>query len=194
MHHPVITDLSLLKWQLLKPEFLTPLSYSGNFRYNPITGDVESTDITTDTLTGFPSVRVVETFWIGFGDYCSVLDQFIKPLSKLWLNQSTPDPIPTAIRRLPTKLFEQYFPYFLQRNYTSLSHTLEEVGDCNTQCRPLIKPTFMKETEAGRRQFEAYNYDGGEYDEAPFSLIEQQYYQMWLDLNAAGYCSPYVTY
>ena len=191
LHHSSRLNNVFLRWQFLKPTHLTPLDYSNGVRFNPITGNLEKANIRTDELTGVPGVTVRENFMLGFGDLCYITDQLVKPISNLW--KGIRDPVPIAAKRFPQWILNKYFPYFLSANITGLSHMLEEVGECNLQCLPLPKPTFLEETENGRRQLTAFQYDNGFSVETKFILSEQILYQFWLDLNRSGYCSPYVT-
>ena len=109
-----------------------------------------------------------------------------------WAN-GVSDPIPTAVNRMPFEIKKKYFPLFLNQNFTGFSHMLEEVGECNARCLPIVKPTFVKETENGRRQLKAYAFDNGLDLSKIFIAGEQTYYKLWLDLNKAKYCLPYVT-
>ena len=101
--------------------------------------------------------------------------------------------MPTAAKRLPQWIADKYFPKIYSNNFSGVSHTLEEVGECNAKCLALPKPTFLIETENGRRQLQAYRYDEGTDSGSTFELMEQKLYKLWLDLNRSGYCSPYVT-
>ena len=144
-----------LRWQLLKKEFLTPLSYNWEPRLNDKNGQIAlNASIMTDTLNGVPSVRVKEMFWVGFGDLCYITDQLVKPINNLW--KGVKDDIPSAVKRFPKGIIEKYFPYFEQGNYSRLFHKLEDVGDCNKACLPITRPTLMSDTQQGRLQFEAF--------------------------------------
>ena len=192
MHHANDLDNMLFQWQLLKSEYLTPLSYDWRPRLHPHNGEiVRNASIRTDTLNGVPSVKVKEMFWVGFGDLCYITDQLVKPINNLW--NGVEDTIPSAAKRFPKWIVEKYFPYFHQGNFTSLAHKLEEVGDCNKACLPIPRPTLMRDTEQGRRQFEAYRYDEGLDQTEDVEVDEQYFYNLWSELNSAGYCSPYVT-
>ena len=95
---------------------------------------------------------------------------------------------------MPDYIKQKHFPYFINlQNFTGFSHFLEEVGECNPRCLPIVKPTFLEETENGRRQLRAYAYDGGLDLGDAFILAELTYLDLWRDLNREGYCSPYVT-
>ena len=186
-----VYNTHVLRWQLLNRQYLTPLSYNSNVRYNPRTGIIERPDIRKDRLTGIPSVSIRETFQIGFGDFCYITDQLVRPINNLW--KGIRDPIPTSLKRLPRWILKKYFPLFYSGNFSAISHTLEEVGNCNTECFPIPKQTMIRETEQGRRQLEAFAFDEG-FDFAPnYDWSERQIYEMWSDLNQSGYCSPYVT-
>ena len=181
-----------MRWLFLDPSNLTPLSYNLGNKFNQINGNIEKADLRTDRLTGVPSVRVIESFWFGFGDYCSLSDQIVR----LLLNRinGVSDPIPTAVKRMPFEIKQKYFPYFLNlQNFTGLSHILEEVGDCNTKCLPIPKPTTSRDNENGRRQYYAFAYDNGVDVGYAYEQAEQVYYQFWYDLNKINYCCPYVT-
>ena len=191
MHHTSVTDIHVLKWQFLKSQNLTPLSYSNQHRLNPTTGVLEKANIWTDLFTGFPSITIRELFWVGFGDLCSIPDQFVRPINNLW--KGLKDPVPTAAKRFPKWITSKYFPVFNSGNYTGLSHTLEEVGECNTRCLPIPRPTFMRETEQGRLQYEAYRFDGNFDFTLPINLAEFKLSELWANLRLSGYCSPYVT-
>ena len=63
MHHMSRMDNLFFRWQLQKPEFLTPLNYNtNNWRYNEFTGNVERADIATDKIIGLNGVTVREMF------------------------------------------------------------------------------------------------------------------------------------
>ena len=184
-----------LRWQLLKSEFLTPLSYNWLPRFNPDNGQlIRNASIMTDTLNGVPSVKVKEMFWVGFGDLCYITDQLIKPINNLWKGvKDEKDTIPSAVKRLPKAIIEKYFPYFQQGNFSVLAHKLEDVGDCNKACLPIPRPTLMCETQQGKLQFEELRYDEGLDLSTKIKMSEQYFYKIWLDLNNSKYCSPYVT-
>ena len=180
------------RWQLQKKEFLTPLSYNQiNGRFNAHDGTPQTTDIQTDYLTGAPWVTIRETFWIGFGDYCYIPDQLVRPINNVM--KGLKDPIPTSVQRLPQWVIAKHFPAFHSGNFSGLSHTLEEVGDCNTRCLPLPKPTFMRDTEQGKRQFEVFRFVNGLDITSKVEFFEHRMNQLWTDLNGPGYCSPHVT-
>ena len=192
MHHTNEMDNIMLRWQLLEKEFLTPLSYNWIPRLNPRNGKiVNNASITTDHLTGVPSVKVKEMFWVGFGDLCYITDQLVKPINNLW--NGVKDSVPSAAKRFPNAIIEKYYPYFAQGDFTGLANKLEEVGDCNKACLPIPKPILMRETEQGKLQFEAFRYDEG-LDLGPqIKMAEHSLIKIWSDLNKANYCSPYVT-
>ena len=167
------------------------MSYNFGKVFDKFNGSLRDANIFTDTLTGVPWVTVRETFWVGFGDYCSIPDQLVRPINNLIKGMR--DPIPTAAKRLPKHILEKYFPVFNSGKFSALSHTLEEVGECNTECRPLPEPTWMRNTEQGKRQFEALSFDEGLNLTSDVEFIESVYKKMWFDLNGSGYCSPYVT-
>ena len=191
MHHTSSVDGILFRWQLQKKEFLTPLSYDALHAFNVHNGSVQKANISFDTVTGIPSVTIKELFWMGFGDLCYVQDQLVRPISNLW--KGLKDPIPTAVKRLPQWIIEKYYPVFNAGNFTGVSHTLEEVGDCNTRCFPIPRPTLMRETEQGKNQFEAYVLDLGMDQGSTVELSERKYYGLWSELSRAQYCSPYIT-
>ena len=143
-----------------------------------------------DLITG-TRATVREIFWLGFGDLCYVPDQFVKPINNIMTGQS--DPIPIAIKRMPKPIIKKYFPDFLSKNISAMSHLFEEVGDCNRECRPIPKPTFQMETEQGRSQKEAFVFDNGEDTVNQSNTGELKNYYFWLDLIKYNYCSPYVT-
>ena len=149
MDHVNEVDNTLFKWQLLKREHLTPLSYDWRPRLHPHNGNIVlNASIATDTLNGVPSVRVKEMFWLGFGDLCSVSDQLVKPINNLW--KGVKDTVPSAAKRLPKSIIEKYYPFFAQGESSGLAHTLEEVGDCNKACLPIPRPTLFNDTEQGK--------------------------------------------
>ena len=193
MHKLGATEVEMMKWQFLDRTRITPLSYNMlNWKYNHKTGCVEKANIWTDTLFGCPHVSIREWFWVGFGEYCTIPDQMIR----IFLNKAkgVKDYIPTAVRRIPIDIKQKYFPYFLDvREFSGFSHILEEVGECNARCLPIVKPTFLRETETGRRQFADFEYEKGVDFGTAYLLAEQQYYKLWSDLNKAKYCCPYVT-
>ena len=192
MHHWSVEHNINLRWQFLRREFLTPLSYDNLDAFQLKDGDVRTPNIRTDYLSGAPGVTIRETFWIGFGDYCYISDQLVRPINNLM--KGIRDPIPTAAKRLPKWITKKYFPNFRTLgNFSALSHTFEEVGECNAKCLPLPKPTFMRETEIGRRQFEVYAFDEGLDEGAGIDFYERRLYRLWSDLNKAKSCSPYVT-
>ena len=191
MQHSSNIDNGILRWQLLNNKHLTPLTYDLMVAFNQKDGSVQNASIRTDTLTGAPNVRIKELFWVGFGDLCYITDQMVEPINKLW--KGIKEPVPTIAKRLPKWVLEKYFPIFNSGNFSGLSHTFEEVGDCNKRCLPLPKPTVMRDTEQGRIQFEAYRYDQGLDLSSLVRMAEDKYLKMWSDLNSSGYCSPYVT-
>ena len=167
------------------------MSYNFGKALNKFDGSLRDANIFKDTLTGVPWVTIREVFWIGFGDYCYIPDQLVRPINNLM--KGIRDPIPTAAKRLPKWILEKYFPAFNSGNFSALSHTLEEVGECNTEWGTLPEPTWMRNTEQGRRQFEAFRFDEGIDLSPDIEMIEGVYKKMWFDLNQSGYCSPYVT-
>ena len=193
LHHVNTVDLEIVKWQFLEQANLTPLSFSQAQKFNPLSGDLEKADITTDEVTGLPGVTVREGFWLGFGNQCSITDQIVR----LLLNRikGVADPIPTAVKRMPVEIKQKYYPMFLNlQNFTGFSHFLEEVGECNPRCLPIVKPTFIEMTENGRQHFlSVFEYDGGFDLGTGFIQAEQNFVELWRDLNRVRYCSPYVT-
>ena len=191
MHHTANMIVTDFRWQFSRRENLTPLSYDQMNFFDPATGKIRRASIRTDTLTGAPWVTARETFWTGFGEHCYIADQLIRPNNNLM--RGIKDPTPTAAKRIPQWVAEKYYPNFNRGNFSAFSSTFTEVGECNHICHPIPKPTFMRETEAGRRQYEAFIYDDG-FDLAPtIDYHERIFYRLWLDLNKSGYCSPYVT-
>jgi len=177
-----------VKWQLARQENLTPLSYNLiNQKYNSDTGAIETANIATDVLTGVPAVTIRQMFWTGFGDLCSIPDALIKPILRVVRGQT--DPVPRAIQRMQPWIIAKYYPGFLNGNTSAFLHNFEDVGDCNTQCLPLPKPTFVVESAVGRAMLQTSGLNRGNI----FSTAEQHYYDLWYDLNRSGYCSPYVT-
>ena len=152
---------------------------------------VRNASIRTYTLTGVPSVRVKEMFWVGFGDLCSISDQLIKIISTRY--KGAKDTIPSTAKRLPKSIVKKYYPYFHQGRFSGIAHTLEEVGDCNKACLPIPKPTLFNDTEQGRRQMDAFRYDEGLDIANNVALTEKYSYNLWSELNGAKHCSPYVT-
>jgi hypothetical protein len=131
---------------------------------------------------GIQGVTQRDGFWLGFSDYCSLPDQIIR----LLLNKinGVSDPIPTAVKRMPFEIKKKFFPLFLNlQNFTGFSHILEEVGDCNTRCPSIPKPTFYRETEQGRNQLNCH-------DLVNYGTAELEFHNLWYDLNKAKYCSP----
>ena len=189
LYHLVFDTINL-RWQLSSREFLTPLSYDDSIAFQLSNGNIRRPDIRTDYMTGVPGVTTREMFWVGFEELCGIPDQLVRPINNLM--KGIRDPIPMAVKRLSHSIIEKYFPAFLSGNFSGILHTFEDVGECNTKCLPLPKPTFMRETEIGRRQFEAFAFDVG-LNEAIIDSFERQYYRLWADLNRSKYCSPYVT-
>ena len=193
LHHVTILDCEIAKWQFLNfPAFLTPLSYNSQIRFNPLTGDVQQADIFTNEVNGLPGVTVREWFWLGFGEQCSLTDQVVR----LLLNKAkgVANPIPTAVKRMPDYIKQKYYPYYQNlSNFNGFSDFHEEVGECNPRCLPIVKPTFAKESEQGRRQINIHFYDNGYDLGTAFLLAEKIFYDLWRDMNRVGYCSPYVT-
>ena len=175
-----------------RPVSLDPTQLQPEQSFNQVTGDLERANLYTDYVTGLPGVTAREWFWLGFGEFCSISDQIVR----LLLNRinGVSDPIPTAVKRMPDEIKQKYYPMFLNlQNFSGFSHLFKEVGECDPRCLPIVKPTFLEETENGRRQLEAYAYDAGLDQSTGFQLSEQVYLDMWRDLNRVGYCSPYVT-
>ncbi|XP_054163650.1 uncharacterized protein LOC128961435 [Oppia nitens] len=182
------TEVRGIKWQLSKQENLTPLSYNLlNTRFDPQTGAIQQADINTDTLTGVPDVSIKQLFWLGFGNLCVIPDSVVRPVVRASKGQA--DPLPRAIQRMQPWIVAKYYSGFQNGNTSNLLSTFEEVGDCNQQCLPLPKPTFLPETPAGRRLLADQGVNRG----SLLSIAEQRYYSLWYDLNKSGYCSPYVT-
>ena len=161
-------------------------------RFNPQTGKIGKANIEEDRLTGFPDVRIKELFWVGFGDACFIMDSMVKPINNLWKG-ITNEQAPTAVKRMPKSILDKWFPLFAKGNFSGLFHSMPEVGNCNTKCLPIPRPTLMRETQQGRRLFQAYTYDEGLDHSKVVEKGENRYIQMWEDLNKSGYCSPYVT-
>lgn len=191
LYHNAFVEVVAIKWHLFKKQFLTPLGYnSGKGSLDKNSCELKRPNIRDQKLTGVPQVSIKETFWIGFGDYCSIPDQLVRPINNLMKGLS--DPVPTALKRLPKSFVNKYFPA-LRENSSYLLHMFEEVGDCNQECRPIPKPTFMVETENGRRQIRGYEYDNGVDLGSDVFIAEKLFYNFWQDLTNAKYCSPYVT-
>ena len=191
LHHSAFEQVINFRWQFSRREFLTPLSYDNINAYRQSDGIIRRPNIRTDYLTGAPGVTIRQMFWIGFGDICYIPDQLVRPINNLM--KGIRDPIPTAAKRLPQSIKQKYFPNFYSGNFSGFSHTFEEVGECNAKCLPLPKPTFMRETEIGRRQFEQYVHDVGFNAGPTVDFYERKMYRLWEDLNWYKYCSPYVT-
>lgn len=190
LHHNTINNIVQFKWHMSRKENLTPLDFNGSPVFDQRTGTIRKGNVYTDTITGTGGVPVRQMFWFGFGDLCYIADQLVRPINNLM--KGVADPVPEALRRLPKPVLMKYFPRLLRINKTSLLHMFEDVGDCNQECKPLPKPTFMGETEQGRRQFRAYQYDVYD-DTSDASKAEQLIYSLWSDLDYHHYCSPYVT-
>ncbi|CAG2171134.1 unnamed protein product, partial [Oppiella nova] len=182
------TEVRGQRWQLARQENLTPLSYNIiNNRFNPDSGEIETASIATDNLTGAPDVSIRSLWWLGFGTLCSVPDNLIKPIVRVTKGQA--DPLPRAISRMQAWIIAKYYSGYLNGNTSAFLNTFDEVGDCNQQCLPLPKPTFLPETAAGRAILAMNDVNRG----AILSIAEQRYYDLWFDLSKSGYCSPYVT-
>ena len=177
-----------IKWQLARQPNITPLSYNTLImKYNDKTCATQVPNIAEDMLTGVPNQKILHLFWLGYGNLCTIPDVVIKALVKL--SAGVPEKLPTAFKRMDPYLLAKHFPYLLNGNTSSLLHNCEEVGDCNRECRPLTKPTFLQETEAGRRLLTRLDSRMGDIAR----LAQQHAYEVWYDLNKYYYCSPYVT-
>ena len=181
----------IFRWQLQGPDNICPLSYNLlNIKYNQITGDIEKPDVLTDTLTSY-GTPIREGFWLGYGINCIISDQLVDVINFLMTNRFDTN-IPEAIKRLNPYLREKHFPAFL-RLFSRLDHVFENVGNCNSEGLPIVKPTFLQETEAGRKVLRAFAYDNGNDEKTLFELFEKFINDLWYDLNKYKYISPYTT-
>jgi hypothetical protein len=181
----------IFRWQLQSPDNSCPLSYNVlDIKYNQTTGDIEKPDVLTDTLTSY-GTPVRQGFWLGYGVNCLISDQLVDTINTLITNGIDTN-VPDAIYRLNPYLREKYFPAFL-RLFSRLDHVFENVGNCNTEGLPLAKPTFLDETEAGRKVLRQFAYDNGNDEKTEFELFEKFIYELWYDLSKNKYVSPYTT-
>ena len=186
-----VSESMIFRWQLQGPDNICPLSYNLlNIKYNQITGDIEKPDVLTDTLTSY-GTPVREAFWLGYGVNCIVPDYLIEVINVLVTN-GVDTVVAQAIKRLNPYLRRKHFPAFL-RLFSRLDHVFETVGQCNAEGLPIPKPTFLQETEAGRKLLRQFAYDNGNDERSLYELIQKLIYELWFDLCKYKYYSPYIT-
>ena len=156
LFHCYLSDVVAMKVQLGQPNFLVPTTYEQFIKVDQVTGLV-SRSLFTDSVSYYVDTPVLWTFWMTFGEFCSVTDQIVEDV--LNTIDRVKLLVPTAIQRLPRDIQRTYFPRFYSGNYTVFDYFLPDVGDCNRECRPI--PPFQSYfgTENGIRQMRRYAYN-----------------------------------
>ena len=188
--HSYFLDVLQLQWQLLGPQFLTPVSYNDGWHLDRETGGLRPSNI-MDIMTGY-NTTVLEAFQVGFGELCGIPDIIIEPILDIVRGVTTP--LPLMYKRMPDVLKNLTFPRLVRGDTRGFTYAMGlEVGDCNRECRPLPLQPGYKESPELRRTLTEFKEDGG-FDISHIALKLEAIINAHITmLNANGYCEPYVT-
>lgn len=191
-----MADYAILKWQLSNDQNLVPHSFNEGSKYNWRTEEISRADIERDFFTYYSSIRVKESFQIGFGEMCYIHDQLIKPINDIIHNRRSelPNVVNGLKKSLPYKLFAKYYPKFASNSATFFDYFLPDVRISykNSNCGEIPIALAYNSTPNGRRQL--YKFKSDAYIDVTPDVFEaeDEYYSFMKDLRSYQYCSPYL--
>ena len=192
--HNYLFDVGMAKIQMNYDKWIDSPELDLLPNIDPISGKLIlfGGNIRTDSLPFFTNTTVLETYQLGFGEFCSITDQLIEDINDV-INHKKYN-IHKRFHNLPLQIKGVFFPKFLTNNYSAFDFSFNNINSyCNPKCHSIPKFDIYSSTPEGRRQLSAFDQGLLPPLLGPLAIIPQYYYYLMIDeLNKYRYCSPNV--